>query len=65
MIKGNLLGIYCSNTSEKTLGKIIYFQFPNQKIERKLAKIWLNKIGTGYSINTFKFSKDGIASGEN
>lgn len=34
-------------------------------MERKLVKIWLNKTGTGYSINTFKLSKDGIASGDN
>ena len=40
-----------------------FFQFPNQKTERKVAKIWLNNIGTGFSISTFKFSKDGIASG--
>ena len=51
--------IYCSNTTGNSPGKI-YFQFPNPKIERKQAEIWLKNISTGYNINTFKFSKDDV-----
>ena len=48
--------IYCSNTTEKTPGKV-YFPFPNPKTESKRAEVRL-KNSTEYNINTFKFLKD-------
>ena len=38
--------------------KISYFNIPNPEKERHRAQIWLKNIGTGFTLKTFKFTKN-------
>ena len=48
-------------TQVENAWKHSYFHFPNPVREKaQVAERWLVNIGTGYTINTFKFSKDKV-----
>ena len=49
--------IYCYNSTRKTPGKILCFQFLNPKTGRKRAEIWLKNITNQISNLSF-FIKD-------
>ena len=50
----------CSNTSGRTPGKLSYFRFPNSVHEKSQVERSLHNIGTGQTINTFKFGRDKV-----
>lgn len=50
----------CANTSGKTSEKRSYYRFPNPILEKDRAEKWLYNIGTGHSVNKFKFSRDKV-----
>ena len=54
----------CSNTSGKTPGKRSYYHFPNPAREKECAERWLHNIGTGHTINNFKFTRDKVVCSE-
>lgn len=50
----------CANTSGKSPGKISYFHFPDPNKEKARAEKWLHNIGTGYNLQSFKFSRSKV-----